>query len=198
VLRIIKETEDQLDELHQGRSSWRCQNAAPVAVDSILHQGPRMGRERVPAGSGQSQSKFLETNRRGSSSKRTKHMIVRYFFIANRVASGEVRIEYCPTAQMIANFFTKPLQGALFRFFCSQILILQDVLEEPVPRDHRRVLKQLPMKPVPSAAPSAMRRAGNGAAGVTARKATTQARATKIEHSKAVSWKTADSRGKHK
>ena len=28
----------------------------------------------------------------------------------DRVASGEVKIEYCPTEDMMADFFTKPLQ----------------------------------------------------------------------------------------
>jgi hypothetical protein len=57
---------------------------------------------------------LLETNGRGSSGKRTRHINVRYFFIADRVKSGEVRIDYCPTGIMIADYFTKPLQGALF------------------------------------------------------------------------------------
>jgi hypothetical protein len=57
---------------------------------------------------------LLETNGRGSSGKRTRHINVRYFFIADRVKSGEVRIEHCPTGIMIADYFTKALQGALF------------------------------------------------------------------------------------
>jgi hypothetical protein len=36
------------------------------------------------------------------------------FFVANRVESGEIRIEHCPTGIMIADYFTKALQGALF------------------------------------------------------------------------------------
>ena len=57
---------------------------------------------------------LLETNGRGSSGKRTRHINVRYFFIADRVKSGEVRIKYCPTGIMIADYFTKALQGATF------------------------------------------------------------------------------------
>jgi hypothetical protein len=40
---------------------------------------------------------LLETNGRGSRGKRTGHIIVRYFCIADRVESKEIRIEYCPT-----------------------------------------------------------------------------------------------------
>ncbi len=57
---------------------------------------------------------LLETNGRGSSGKRTRHINVRYFFIRDRVESKEIRIEYCPTGIMVADYFTKPLQGALF------------------------------------------------------------------------------------
>jgi Reverse transcriptase (RNA-dependent DNA polymerase)/Zinc knuckle len=58
---------------------------------------------------------LLEKNGRASSSKRTRHLDIRYFFITDRVANKELTIEYCPTEEMIADFFTKPLQGSLFR-----------------------------------------------------------------------------------
>jgi hypothetical protein len=58
---------------------------------------------------------LLETNGHGSSGKQTRHINVRYFFIADRFKSGEIRIEYCPTGIMVADFFTKPLQGLIFR-----------------------------------------------------------------------------------
>jgi hypothetical protein len=65
---------------------------------------------------------LLETNGRGSSGKRTRHIAVRYFFIADRVKSKEIRIEYCPTGLMIADYFTKPLQGVLFRQLRDMIM----------------------------------------------------------------------------
>jgi hypothetical protein len=61
---------------------------------------------------------LLETNRRGSSGKRTRHINVQYFFIANRVKSREIKIAHCPTGIMIADYFTKPLQGLIFRQNC--------------------------------------------------------------------------------
>ena len=36
----------------------------------------------------------LERNRRASSGKRTRHINVRYYFISDRIAAGEVSIEY--------------------------------------------------------------------------------------------------------
>jgi hypothetical protein len=58
---------------------------------------------------------LLEKNGRASSGRRTRHINIRYFFVTDRVQNGEVRIDYCPTGDMVADFFTKPLQGSLFR-----------------------------------------------------------------------------------
>jgi hypothetical protein len=77
---------------------------------------------------------LLETNGRGSSGKRTRHINVRYFFIADRVKSKEIRIEYCPTGIMLADYFTKPLQGALFRKLRAMIMGQVDIalpLDQP-------------------------------------------------------------------
>jgi hypothetical protein len=59
---------------------------------------------------------LLEKNGRASSGRQTRHINIRYFFVTNRVQNGEVRIDYCPTGEMlVADFFTKPLKGSLFR-----------------------------------------------------------------------------------
>lgn len=50
-----------------------------------------------------------------STSERTRHIHVRYFFIRDRVESKEIKLEYLPTEEMIADILTKPLQGELFR-----------------------------------------------------------------------------------
>ena len=50
-----------------------------------------------------------------SYSKRSRHIKIWYFFIKDLVDSGEVRIEYCPTEKMLADFISKPFQGSLFR-----------------------------------------------------------------------------------
>jgi hypothetical protein len=75
---------------------------------------------------------LLETNGRGSSRKRTRHIDVRYFFIADRVKSGEIMIEHCPTGIMIADYFTKPLQGALFWKLRDMVMGNTDI---PLPSD---------------------------------------------------------------
>jgi hypothetical protein len=42
-----------------------------------------------------------------------KHIATQYFFVTDRVAKGHLKVEWCPTAEMIADFMSKPLQGLL-------------------------------------------------------------------------------------
>jgi hypothetical protein len=65
---------------------------------------------------------LLEKNGKASSSKRTKHINIRFYFITDRVKQGEISVAWCPTGDMIADFFTKPTQGALFKRFRDQIM----------------------------------------------------------------------------
>jgi hypothetical protein len=57
---------------------------------------------------------LLETNGKMTSSKRTKHIKMKYFFIKDKVDSGEVQIEHLPTEKMWINMHTKPSQGLRF------------------------------------------------------------------------------------
>jgi hypothetical protein len=70
---------------------------------------------------------LLKTDGRRSSSKRTRHIAIRYFFIVYRVKSKEIRIEYCPTGIMIADYFTKPLQGIIFQKLWDMIMGNTDI-----------------------------------------------------------------------
>ena len=65
---------------------------------------------------------LLERNGKLSSGKRTKHINVRYFFITDRISKGEVRVEWCSTKKMVADFMTKPLQGSIFKKFRDLIM----------------------------------------------------------------------------
>jgi hypothetical protein len=57
---------------------------------------------------------LLEKNGKQSSSKFTKLIRVLNFFIKDRVANIDIWIQHCPTGNMLADHFTKPLQGSLF------------------------------------------------------------------------------------
>jgi hypothetical protein len=57
-----------------------------------------------------------------SSGQRTRHIDIRYFFITDQSKNHGINILHCPTDEMLADFFTKPLQGALFRKYRSVLL----------------------------------------------------------------------------
>jgi hypothetical protein len=65
---------------------------------------------------------LLEENGKKSSSKRTRAINIRYFFVTDQVKKGNLTIKYCPTDLMIGNFMTKPLQGKKFMYFRNLIL----------------------------------------------------------------------------
>ena len=57
----------------------------------------------------------IEKNGRASCGEKSRHIDIRYFFIKDVLKRENIDIEYCPTGIMIADFFTKPLQGNLFK-----------------------------------------------------------------------------------
>ena len=69
---------------------------------------------------------FLEENGQLSISQRTKHINVRYYFMKDRIANNELEVVYCPTEDMIGDYFTKPLQGKQFIQFRNMILEITD------------------------------------------------------------------------
>jgi hypothetical protein len=74
-------------------------------------------------------------------------MDARYFFIKDRIESENITIEYCPTELMMADFFTKPLQGNLFRKFRDVIMGHKhiDSLKDPAeyPSSQERVRENI-------------------------------------------------------
>ena len=91
----------------------------------------------------------LESNGRNSCTGNSRHIDVQYFFVADRVKKGEITIKYCPTNKMLADFFTKPLQGTLFKFFkdvimghlpIQQLIVGTDEIKEHVenPKNRKR------------------------------------------------------------
>ena len=69
---------------------------------------------------------ILEENGSLSIGKASRHVKIKYFFITDKVKNKELRIIYCPTKQMIADFFTKPLQGGLYFTHRNAILGIQE------------------------------------------------------------------------
>jgi hypothetical protein len=58
--------------------------------DNVLHQDNKS-------------SILLEKNGKASSSKRTKHINIRYFFVTDRINKGELSVDWCLTGNMIGD-----------------------------------------------------------------------------------------------
>jgi hypothetical protein len=80
--------------------------------DFLKEQGNDMGAARVMQ---DNQSCIVLANKGYSTSEKSRHIAIRYFWVADRIDSEEVVLENLRTEDMVANIMTKPLQGALFR-----------------------------------------------------------------------------------
>jgi hypothetical protein len=67
-------------------------------------------------------STMILLNKGMSTSERTRHIAIRFFFVKDRIETKEVVLEYLPTTEMIADVMTKPLQRELFRKMRSLLL----------------------------------------------------------------------------
>jgi hypothetical protein len=94
----------------------------------------------------------LSENGKASSGKGTRHINIRCFFIADRIARKEVAIQHCPTKEMVADRFTKPLQGELFYKFRDQTMAVVPV-DTIIGDQHRSVLDDMSNNHSPSARP---------------------------------------------
>jgi len=59
--------------------------------------------------------------------------------VADKIKKGEVKVAFCPTTNMLADFFTKPLQGSTFKRMQSIILNMPDTDKTSI--EHRSVLE---------------------------------------------------------
>jgi hypothetical protein len=66
----------------------------------------------------------LAENGKESSGKRTRHFDIKYFYVTDLVDRKEVKVEYCSTDEMIADYMTKPLVGGKFKLFRDLIMNL--------------------------------------------------------------------------
>ena len=64
----------------------------------------------------------MEVNGRNSCTGNSRHVNIRFFFVHDRVKTGKVDVVYCPTDKMVADFFTKPLQGSIFKKFRASVM----------------------------------------------------------------------------
>jgi hypothetical protein len=76
----------------------------------------------------------IEKNGGGQScGEKSRHINIRYFFIKDIIEQENMELLHCPTERMIADFYTKPIQGALFKCLRDIIMgISSFLLEEHV------------------------------------------------------------------
>ena len=53
--------------------------------------------------------------------KRSKYIDIYYYFIRDLAEKGELRVDYIPTEDMVADGITKPLARGVFKRFKNQI-----------------------------------------------------------------------------
>ena len=69
----------------------------------------------------------LEQYGKRSSTKRTRHINIRYFYITDKLQDKTVTaISYCPTKEMVSDYLSKPLQGSLFQIHRNSIMGLTE------------------------------------------------------------------------
>ena len=69
----------------------------------------------------------MAKNGRNSCTGNSRHIHIRYFFVKYRIDKGEIRVQYCPSYLMLADFFIKPLQRELFKIFRDAIMSYQPI-----------------------------------------------------------------------
>jgi hypothetical protein len=60
--------------------------------------------------------------KRTSTSTRTRHVNIRFYFIHDRIKSGEIVVKQMPTENMVADMMTKPLPRPIFEKLRNKLL----------------------------------------------------------------------------
>ena len=65
---------------------------------------------------------LMEKNGKKLCTGNPRHIDIHYFFVMDSVDSDTMSSVHCSKDHMLADLFTKPLQGALFLKFCEGIM----------------------------------------------------------------------------
>ena len=115
----------------QGMNTRSSTEAEVVAADEAV--GPMLWTKRFLEAQGyeikdnvlyqdNQSAMLLESNGRKSAGKRSRHLNIRLFFVADQKAKGHIDIKFCPTDQMVGDYMTKPLHGSKFKEFRRKIM----------------------------------------------------------------------------
>ena len=64
----------------------------------------------------------MAKNGRLSCGSRSRHINIKFFWVSDRVKQGRIHVQHCHTDNMLADFFTKPLQGSKFKLLRSFVM----------------------------------------------------------------------------
>ena len=89
----------------------------------------------------------MEKNGRNSCTGNSRHVSIQYFFLKDRVNKGEVDIRYSPSEYILADYFTKALQGKIFLIHPDVIMGYKPLicLEEQISTNKERVERKSKM-----------------------------------------------------
>ena len=68
----------------------------------------------------QSTIKLVERGR--PAAEQSRHISIGHFWVHDLIKRGVIDVKFCPTLSMLADYFTKPLQGTLFTDLRNQVL----------------------------------------------------------------------------
>ena len=79
----------------------------------------------------------MEQNGRDSTTGKSRHINIRYFFVKDRIAKGGNKVEYCPTGLMLADYFTKALYGKQLVELREYIMGWRDITDLMTPSTNK-------------------------------------------------------------
>mgnify|MGYP005684874213 CR=1 FL=1 len=85
----------------------------------------------------------MESNGQKSCGEKSRHTHIRYFFIKDVVKRESIELIHCPTERMIADYYTKPLQGSLFKKMRNVLMGLAPFPDEERVRLSEKVSKKI-------------------------------------------------------
>ena len=69
---------------------------------------------------------------------RAKHIGIKFHFIREKIKNCEIKLEYCPSEDMIADMLTKPLGKIKYKRFRDLMCVCESVVEEKSEREETR------------------------------------------------------------
>ena len=70
----------------------------------------------------------MDKNRKISCSSKSRHIVIKLFWVSDREKQEKISIKHHPIEKILADFFTKPVQGSKFKIFRTVVMGWNDVV----------------------------------------------------------------------